>query len=99
MNLNQISEMGQSVFDPIRERVDVNVDALVEREGVVYRIAQVLDFETVIGVAVESGRSSALRVGELRVVSGDLAAAHSSNFDLEDIADEDWRIWDVVDSG
>ncbi len=92
MNLNQISEMGESVFDPIRERVDVNVDALVEREGVVYRIAQVLDFETVIGVAVESGRSSALRVGELRVVSGDLAAVHSSNFDLEDIADEDWRI-------
>src|SRR3954471_2988250 len=92
MNLNHGSEIDDSAFNPVRERVDVNVDALVEKDGLVYRIAQVLDFETAIGVAVESGRSLALRIGELRTLSGDRSEIHSSNFDLRDIADEDWRI-------
>lgn len=76
-----------------RKKLDLTPGSFVQREGVVYRLIEVLDFNTVVGVDVSSGRSQALRIGELKPVAdakdalSDLAAV-----DLEEIADEEWRV-------
>lgn len=77
---------------PRRDRVSVQTGALVQQGQSVYRIAQVLDFESVVAVEVESGKSALLRVGELRPVAEDRATPSAVTTDLEEIADEDWRI-------
>lgn len=79
-------------FEPNRERVTVDVDALVQCGDTVYRISQVIDFESVIGVAVETGRSFPLRIGDLRQVSAEKDIKLSVNQDLAEIADDDWRV-------
>jgi putative transposase len=79
-------------FEPIRLRVDIQVGSLVQKDKMVFRISQVLDFETVIGIEVESGRSAPLKIGELRPVVGADATAKIAGQDLADIADEDWKI-------
>lgn len=76
-------------FSPVRERLKIEAGAYVRRDGLVYRIAQVLDFETVIGVEVESGRSASLRIGELRPLGKD---GDTPAVDLDEIADENWKI-------
>ncbi len=79
-------------FEPIREQVKVDVGAFVRRREDTYRIVQVLDFETVIGIDVTSGRSTSLRIGDLRPISAKMSSTAASNPDLLDIADEDWHI-------
>ena len=61
-------------------------------QDIVYQIAQILDFESVIGVAAETGRSTALRIGDLRPVADIKDAKLQVNQDLAEIADEDWQI-------
>ncbi len=79
-------------FEPMRDRVDVSVGMLVQRGDTVFRVAEVLNFESLIGVEVETGRSKPLRIGDLRNLTrtGDVAPAMTQ--DLAEIADEDWRI-------
>ena len=48
-----------------RQHLQIMVGEQVQKDGTVYRISQVLDFETVIVIAVESGRSCPLRIKEL----------------------------------
>lgn len=79
-------------FEPVRERINVSVGGLVQRGATIFRIAQVLDFETLIGVDVDSGQSAALRIGDLRVLSRSVDESPAAMQDLADIADEDWRI-------
>ncbi|HEY5893906.1 MAG TPA: Mu transposase C-terminal domain-containing protein [Chthoniobacterales bacterium] len=76
-------------YEPVRARVDIQIDGLVGFNGKVYRISQVLDFDTVIGVEVESGRSAPLRIGELRPIG---RVDEGSMRDVADIADADWRV-------
>lgn len=71
-----------------RRRIDINVGAYVRKADTVYKIAQVIDFNTVIGVAVETGRSVSLAVTELRAIDGD---APEPSPDLAEIADADWQ--------
>lgn len=78
-------------FEPIRKRVDIQVGNLVKAGEVVYRISQVLDFVSVIAIAVESGRSTTLRIGDLRPVI-DTSIPNDGYKELADIADDDWRI-------
>lgn len=84
--------MPNCAFEPVRDRVDVSVGMLVRRGDDVYRIAQVLDFESLIGVDVATGRSASLRLGDLRPLSRDGQGALPSDVDMAEIADEDWRI-------
>src|SRR5690554_7081022 len=56
-------------FEPRRGRVEIEIGALVQSQDVVYRIIQLIDFNSVIGVNVETGRSVPLRIGELRARS------------------------------
>jgi putative transposase len=79
-------------FEPKRERVTISIGALVQQGNIIYRIAQVLDFESVIGINVESGRSEPLRMGDLRPVSPKDDLKTTSMTDLAEIADEDWKI-------
>lgn len=90
-----MSELGESsdlfqgeAFEPSRQRVVVDVGAYVRRGCGIYRIAQVLDFNTVIGVEVESGRSVPLPVAELRPVD---ESDPPLRLDLVEIADADWQ--------
>lgn len=78
-------------FEPCRKRVTLEIGAFVQHGGIIYKIAQLLDFESAIGVDVETGRSTALRLGELRPLDTTLQSL-THNVDLTEIADEDWRI-------
>lgn len=76
-----------------RQKLDLTPGALVSLDTVVHRITEVLDFDTVVGVEVESGRSRSLRIAELKPVTDagrELQAIASQ--DIEDIADSDWKI-------
>ncbi len=85
-------ELPNEAFEPLRQRIDVQVGNLVRHEDAVYRITQVLDFESIIGIDVQSGRSAPLRIGDLRALEeNNTTFAHLAQ-DLADIADEDWRI-------
>ena len=79
-------------FQPVRDRVEVSAGSLVRRGDKVFRIAQVLDFESLIGVDVETGRSASLRIGDLRSVTRQGEGTLAVNQDIAEIADEDWRV-------
>lgn len=92
MSDNDEISLPNEAFEPNRERVKVDIDALVQQGGTVYRIAQVLDFESAIGIAVETGRSAPLRIGDLRPVAGARDTDLSTTQDLAEIADVDWQV-------
>ncbi|SPJ32686.1 Mu transposase C-terminal domain-containing protein [Kushneria phyllosphaerae] len=71
-----------------RQQLQIMVGEQVQKDGTVYRISQVLDFETVIGIAVETGRSCPLRIGELRPFHSGPAPLEQ---DMSEIGDADWR--------
>lgn len=76
-----------------RQKLDLNPGALVSQDGKVFRISEVLDYDTAVGVEVESGRSRSLRISELGPVAGSDGELQAIAFnDLELIADEYWRI-------
>lgn len=89
---NENSEIPNPAFEPARQRIDIQVGSFVQSNDAVCRIAQVLDFETVIGIEVESGRSIPLRIGDLRPVTEAKSADADSHRDLADIADDDWKV-------
>lgn len=80
-------------FEAQRARVNIQPGALVEVNNTVYRIKEILDFESIIGVDVETDRSCALRIQELRTVSG--STSKSEAVDLNEITEEDWAIANV----
>lgn len=77
-------------FEPVRKSVVINVGNYVECHNETYRIDQVLDFESVVGCNVETGRFRQLRIRELRSISD--PDSQKTYVDLNDIADEQWRI-------
>lgn len=79
-------------FEPNRDKVKIDIGGLVQLGSTVYRIAQVLDFESVIGTAVETGRSVQLKISDLRSVGIAKDAKLSVTQDLAEIADDDWKI-------
>ncbi len=71
-----------------RQQVMVAAGEYVQKGETVYRITEVLDFATVIGVAVESGRSSPLAIAELMPVE---SKATGPATDLTEVGDSDWN--------
>ncbi|EGR0264417.1 MULTISPECIES: Mu transposase C-terminal domain-containing protein [Vibrio] len=92
--MNNSYESYNESFEPRRGKVNIEIDALVQRDGAIYRIVQILDFESVIAVDVETGRTVPLRIGELRNIQESISThSHSETLqDLSDIADEDWQV-------
>lgn len=86
-------EMPNPAFEPHRQRLDIQIGSFFQCNNSIYRITQLLDFESVIGIEVESGRSAPLRIGDLLpVVNTKTTAATTPHYDLADIADDDWHI-------
>ena len=76
-----------------RQKLELSPGKLVSLAGVVLRLTEILDFDTVVGVEVESGRSRSLRIQELKPVTDASAQLQRiASSDTEDIADEDWKI-------
>ena len=84
-------EYPNPAFEPLRQRLNIQVGSLVLTGDKIYRISEVLDFDSVVAVEVESGRSSKLRISELRSAN-DKALPEKNHQDLAEIADDDWRI-------
>jgi putative transposase len=90
--MNNNFEIPNPDLDPIRDRVVVQPGALVQFGDKIFRIAQVLDVESALGIEVESGRSTPLRVGELRPIANNKTEVITQSTDLAEIADEDWKV-------
>lgn len=82
-----------SAHIPSRMRIELRSGALVRHADGVFRITEVLDFNSVVATAVETGRIKVLRVGELMVVESAPLAA--SAVDIDSIAEDDWRVAQV----
>ncbi|MBC17460.1 MAG: transposase [Desulfovibrio sp.] len=78
-------------FEPQRMPVDIKVGNLVICGEQIYRLSEILDFESVIGVEVHSGRSVPLRIGELRALENHEVQT-SVNQDIDEITTDDWKI-------
>jgi len=76
---------------PRRERVNLAVGALVQHHDSVFRIAELLDFNTLVGVEVETGRAQQLRISELGLPSAPAEPTDPSRSDLAGIGDASWQ--------
>lgn len=80
--------MEREAYQPQRQKICVDIGVVVQSRENVYKILQVLDFESVIGADLYTGRTALLRVEELRpVVEDDV-----QHIELSDIADDDWKV-------
>lgn len=77
-------------FAPSRLRIDLRSGSLVRHADGVFRITEVLDFNSVVATQVETGRTKVLRIGEL--LSVETVPALASDVDIDSIAEEDWRV-------
>lgn len=83
-----MSEPLPESFAPDRSRVIAAVGAYVSCEEKVYRISEVLDFYSVVGVNVETGRSQVLVIERLQPIGAPESSAHA---DLAELSDDDWK--------
>ncbi|WP_052719957.1 Mu transposase C-terminal domain-containing protein [Pseudomonas ogarae] len=58
----------------------------------VFRITQVLDFQSVLAINVETGLPKVLRVADLKPFLGDKVKGPYADYDLKDIGVEEWAI-------
>ena len=86
---DEAAALPNPAFEANRQPIMLEPGELVTHGTTVYRISEILDFQSVVATAVESGRAAVLRIGELRPVAPADAVPHQ---DLDEIADEDWRI-------
>lgn len=77
------------VFEPNRQLVKVKPGALVTHGGGTYRVSEVVDLQTVVARATETGRTAVLRIGELEPSSTDPTAWSS---DLGELSEDDWNV-------
>jgi putative transposase len=82
-------ELMKEAFQPVRKAIDIQIGAYVKFENLVYKITESLDFNSVIGKSVETGRSTPLFINKLSPVVSEEAL---QPFDLNEISDEDWQI-------
>jgi len=73
-----------------RSFVNINVGELVCHQRAVYRITQVLDFSSILGINVETGKPSVLRIAELKPFLGNKIIGPYADYDLEEIGAEEW---------
>ncbi|PKN16980.1 MAG: transposase [Deltaproteobacteria bacterium HGW-Deltaproteobacteria-6] len=92
MNEDDNDELSIEALEPVRRVMDLQVGSLVDSNNTIYRISQILDFNSVIGIEVETGRSAPLRIGDLRPVIDADDTHDMANMDLDEITDKDWEI-------
>lgn len=79
-----------NAFTPSRVRIELRSGSLVQHTEGVFRVAEVLDFSTVMATNVETGRPKVLRIGELQAVAP--PSVELQEVDLDAIAEEDWKV-------
>lgn len=77
-------------FEPNRIQMAIEIGAMVGHGDYVYRIAQILDFKTVVGIEVESGKASALPIGALNPLKRQKVDGLYVNYDVASIGVKDW---------
>ncbi|MDZ4296867.1 MAG: DDE-type integrase/transposase/recombinase [Moraxellaceae bacterium] len=91
-NLEDEYSIEDEAYKPRRERVDLSVGTAVLHENLVYAIKEIVDYNIVLCVELDSGRSKLLRVEELRPAK-EMGSDNAIKFqDLDEITDEDWRV-------
>lgn len=78
--------------DPNRLLVPIEIGAVVGHGDSVYKISQILDFRTIVGIEVESGKASALAIGALKAVKPDKVEGLYANYDVAAICGDDWAM-------
>ncbi|WP_457438815.1 hypothetical protein [Pseudomonas sp. TE3786] len=73
-----------------RQELQIEIGRFVEYRKSIYKIAEMLDFSSVMGIEVESGRGAVLAIAELTVVGKPGSEEAFAHYDIEDIADEGW---------
>lgn len=73
-----------------RTRIELRSGALVRHADGIFRITEVMDFDTVVATAVETGRTKVLRIGELVMMES--APPIASEVEIDSIAEDDWRV-------
>lgn len=79
-------------FEPNRQQVVIEIGAMVGSGDNVYRVSQILDFKTVVGIEVETGKAAALAIGELKALKKEKVDGLYVNYDVADIGIEDWAV-------
>ena len=77
---------------PRRECLDLDIGRFVESEGVVYKIVQHIDFESLLGKNVETGRSKPLLIANLSPPKSSGGGNFDLPVDLDVIEDKDWKV-------
>lgn len=75
-----------------RAVVDTQIGAYVTHDTDVYRITEVLDFESIIGVSVDTGKSKPLRIKELTPFKPQAGIEGPIGLDRSAISDNDWQV-------
>ncbi|MEX0295680.1 Mu transposase C-terminal domain-containing protein [Pseudomonas putida] len=73
-----------------RSFVSVLPGSLVCHQKENFRITQVLDFHSVLGINVESGRASVMPIVELKPFLGSKIRGAYADYDLEELGAEEW---------
>jgi putative transposase len=79
-------------FEPNRQQVPIEIGAMVASGDYVYRISQILDFKTVVGIEVQSGKAAALPIGGLKALEKEMVDGLYVNYDVADIGVKEWAI-------
>jgi putative transposase len=79
-------------FEPNRQQVPIEIGAMVASGDYVYRISQILDFKTVVGIEVQSGKAAALPIGGLKALEKETVDGLYVNYDVADIGVKEWAI-------
>ncbi|WP_122589032.1 Mu transposase C-terminal domain-containing protein [Pseudomonas viridiflava] len=77
-------------YQPDRLQLTIEVGAVVAHGDAAYRISQVLDFRTVVGIELDSGKAAALPIEGLRAVKREKVEGLYANYDIALIGSEDW---------
>ncbi|MEE4670453.1 Mu transposase C-terminal domain-containing protein [Pseudomonas alliivorans] len=92
MNRSKSEQIPAQPFVPDRARVSLEKNAFVQYGQDVFRITQVLDFKSVLGIDISSGRAKVLPVCALKAVQPDRVEGLYVNYDIESISGDDWAI-------
>lgn len=72
-----------------RSHLKIKIGELVKQGKAVYKISELLDFGSIIGVCVETGRSRVLRINELQPLD-ERPCLSALTQESNEIADDDW---------
>src|SRR4051812_10898447 len=85
----QMTDMASDGYWIPPKRVNIFIGAYVMHDGVLFRIAELLDLSSIIGTNLESGSSKHLRIAELAPLA-DPGTVSPAGKDISEISDKDW---------